>query len=43
MLQRALELPPPHVYPPDEWRLVEKEYHPARLAQFETLFTTSNG
>lgn len=43
MLQRTLELPPPHIYPPDEWRLVEKEYHPARLAQFETLFTTSNG
>ena len=23
MLQRQLELPPRHVYPPDEWRLVE--------------------
>ncbi|MDJ0787990.1 MAG: glycosyl hydrolase family 65 protein [Myxococcota bacterium] len=43
MLQRTLELPPRHVYPPDEWRLVETEYSPGRLAQFETLFTTSNG
>jgi len=43
MLQRALELPPRHIYPPDEWRLVEKEYDPRRLAQFETLFTTANG
>jgi len=43
MLQRDLELPPPHVYPPDEWRLVETEYYPRRLEQFETLFTTANG
>ena len=43
MLQRTLELPPRHIYPPDEWRLVEKEYYPRRLAQFETLFTTANG
>jgi alpha,alpha-trehalose phosphorylase len=43
MLQRELELPPRHIYPPDEWRLVEKQYYPRRLAQFETLFTTANG
>ncbi len=43
MLQRTLQLPPPHIYPPDEWRLVEKEYYPGRLAQFETLFTVANG
>ncbi len=43
MLQRELELPPAHIYPPDEWRLVETEFNPDRLAQFETLFTTSNG
>ncbi|MHC4765136.1 MAG: glycoside hydrolase family 65 protein [Planctomycetota bacterium] len=43
MLQRELELPPRHIYPPDEWRLVEREFYPRRLAQFETLFTTANG
>ncbi|MBW2371146.1 MAG: glycoside hydrolase family 65 protein [Deltaproteobacteria bacterium] len=43
MLQRQLELPPRHVYPPDEWRLVEREFYPRRMAQFETLFSTSNG
>ncbi|MGH0035725.1 MAG: glycoside hydrolase family 65 protein [Myxococcota bacterium] len=43
MLQRELELPPRHIYPPDAWRLVERDYYPRRLAQFETLFTTANG
>ncbi len=32
-----------HVYPPDEWRLVEKEFHPHVLAAAETLFSTANG
>jgi alpha,alpha-trehalose phosphorylase len=43
MLQRELELPPRHVYPPDPWRLVERRFYPRRLAQFETLFSVSNG
>ena len=43
MLQRELELPPRHVYPPDPWRLVERRFYPRRLAQFETLFAVSNG
>jgi hypothetical protein len=33
MLQRELELPPRHVYPPDPWRLVERRFYPRRLAQ----------
>ncbi|MBK8979328.1 MAG: glycoside hydrolase family 65 protein [Planctomycetes bacterium] len=43
MLLRKLELPPRHIYPPDEWRLVETSYDPRRMAQFETLFSTANG
>ena len=43
MLQRELELPPSHVYPPDPWRLVERSFYPRLLAQFETLFSVSNG
>jgi alpha,alpha-trehalose phosphorylase len=43
MLQRELELPPRHVYPADPWRLVERRFYPHRLAQFETLFSLSNG
>jgi alpha,alpha-trehalose phosphorylase len=43
MLQRELELPPRHVYPVDTWRLVERRFYPDRLAQFETLFSLSNG
>ncbi|MHC4945489.1 MAG: glycoside hydrolase family 65 protein [Planctomycetota bacterium] len=34
---------PEHVYPTDEWRLVEKRFYPKYLAQMETLFATSNG
>ena len=37
------KLPPRHVYPPDPWRLVERRFYPRRLAQFETLFSVSNG
>jgi alpha,alpha-trehalose phosphorylase len=34
---------PEHVYPPDEWRLVEKEFYPPSLEAAETLFATANG
>ena len=43
MPQRELELPPSHVYPPDPWRLVERSFYPRLLAQFETMFSVSNG
>jgi alpha,alpha-trehalose phosphorylase len=43
VLQRELDLPPRHIYPVDPWRLVEKRFYPRRLAQFETLFSVSNG
>ena len=34
---------PPHIYPPEEWRLVEKAFAPRYVAQMETVFATSNG
>ena len=43
MLQREPINPPKHVYPPDPWRWVEKQFYPHFLAQMETLFSTANG
>jgi len=43
MLRRNIEPMPKHVYPPDEWRLVETKFYPRLLAQTETLFATANG
>ena len=34
---------PEYVYPPDEWRIVEKQFYPELLAQTETFFATANG
>ena len=35
--------PPEHVYPPDEWRIVEKRFYPDYLPVAETIFATANG
>ena len=35
--------PLPHVYPPHEWAVVEREYMPSLLSQGETIFALSNG
>ena len=35
--------PPEHVYPPDEWRMVEKRFYPDFLPATETIFATANG
>jgi alpha,alpha-trehalose phosphorylase len=43
MLRRAIETLPAHIYPPEEWRLVEKQFYPRLLAQTETLFALANG
>ena len=43
MLRRPIQTFPPHIYPPDPWRLVEKKYHAPRMAQMETLFALANG
>ena len=43
MQTRKIQYLPEHVYPTDEWHLVENRYYPRLLPQMETLFSTSNG
>lgn len=43
MLKREIIRPPEHIYPPDEWRIVEARWAPATLARAETVFALSNG
>ncbi|MDB4285570.1 glycoside hydrolase family 65 protein, partial [bacterium] len=43
MIEKELLIPPKHVYPKDEWRLVEKRYAPEFLGQNETIFSLGNG
>jgi alpha,alpha-trehalose phosphorylase len=43
MIEKEMLIPPKHVYPRDEWRLVEKRYAPEFLAQNETIFSLANG
>jgi alpha,alpha-trehalose phosphorylase len=43
MEERDREGLPRHIYPPEEWRLVEKAFAPRYVAQMETVFATSNG
>ena len=35
--------PPFHAYPADEWHIIEKGFHPAFLAQLETMLALGNG
>ncbi|NLC70608.1 MAG: glycoside hydrolase family 65 protein [Desulfuromonadaceae bacterium] len=35
--------PPHHIYPVDEWRIVEKQFYPRFLPQTETIFSVANG
>ncbi|HEX6421663.1 MAG TPA: glycosyl hydrolase family 65 protein [Acidimicrobiales bacterium] len=43
MLKRAIVAPPEHLYPPDEWRIVEARWSPAYADRAETIFALSNG
>ncbi len=43
MLRRRLEIPPEHVFPVDEWRIVETCYSERYFARAETAFSLSNG
>ena len=43
MIHRKRVEPPRHIYPPDQWRLIEKKFYPKFQGQTETLFSTSNG
>jgi alpha,alpha-trehalose phosphorylase len=43
MHKREFVLPPEHVYPPDEWRLVETRYSAQYADRAETVFSLGNG
>ncbi|MFW6054741.1 MAG: glycoside hydrolase family 65 protein [Thermodesulfobacteriota bacterium] len=43
MLHRERRRPPRYVYSIDEWKIIEKQYHPDFLGQMETIFALSNG
>jgi alpha,alpha-trehalose phosphorylase len=43
MLKHEFVLPPAHLYPPDDWRLVEAKYASDRALAAETAFSLGNG
>ncbi len=43
MLRRTFVLPPEHVFPTDEWRIVEARFSESYANQCETAFALSNG
>jgi alpha,alpha-trehalose phosphorylase len=43
MFKREFVLPPEHIYPPDEWRLLETRYSKDHVDRAETVFSLSNG
>lgn len=43
MLKREIVRPPEHLFPPDEWRVIENRYQPEYGARAETVFALSNG
>ena len=43
MLKRKIELPPEHLYPADEWRIVEARYSDEFVGLSETVFSLGNG
>jgi len=43
MIHYEIERLPDYIFPGDEWRFVERDFHPDFLAETETFFATSNG
>ena len=43
MLRHHTEPRPPHIYPADEWRMVERQFYPPLMAAMEAIFSTANG
>ncbi len=43
MLKRRITLPPEHLYPADEWRIVETRYSDEFVGLTETVFSLGNG
>ncbi len=43
MIHHERVKPDHHVYPPDEWNIIEKKFNPNFLAQAETMLAVGNG
>ena len=43
MISKNIKLPPRHIYPLDDWRIIQKKFSPQYLAQDETVFAIANG
>jgi alpha,alpha-trehalose phosphorylase len=43
MLHHERLKPPPHDYTPDEWNVIEKNFHPEFIAQTEAVLALGNG
>jgi alpha,alpha-trehalose phosphorylase len=43
MIHHERVTPPSHIYPADEWNMIEKQYTPQFLEMTETIFSTGNG
>lgn len=43
MISKNIKLPPKHIYPPDDWKFIQKKYSSEYLAQDETVFSIANG
>jgi alpha,alpha-trehalose phosphorylase len=43
MLKHQIVLPPEHLYPPDEWRIIEARYSDEFVDRTETVFSLGNG
>jgi len=43
MIHHERVKPPHHIYPPDEWNLIEKEFYPPFMEMTESIFSIGNG
>jgi alpha,alpha-trehalose phosphorylase len=43
MIRHETLNPPPHIYPINDWKIIETSFYPRFLAQTETLFAIGNG
>lgn len=43
MIRHETLNPPPHIYPLNEWKIIETSFYPRFLAQTETIFSIGNG
>ncbi len=43
MIRHETLNPPPHIYPVDGWKIIERSFYPRFQAQTETIFSIGNG